>query len=306
MDADPSSGGRDGGNLHAIAIMCLASLCFIAMHSCIKTVRGEVPVGVILWSQYAFQIVLLTLVFVPRLSLMVRRELFPLQVLRALTLAAAIGGFFIAVGLMPLADVIAIGFIAPILITILSVVFLGEAVGRMHWIAVLVGFAGVLIIVQPGGDLFRWEATVPMAASLCVAIYQTMTRPISRVVEPAAILYVATLVGLAGTSILVPFDWQMPGLEHAAMLCAAACLGAAAHFLLIKAYQRAEASVVAPFAYSELIWASALGFTVFGDVPAVSTLVGGAVLAGSGLYLLRAAGPRGSPNRRAAEPLRPR
>lgn len=282
--------------------MCLASLCFIAMHSFIKSVRGDVPVGVILWSQYAFQAVLLTLVFAPRLSLMVRRELLHLQVMRALTLAAAIGGFFVAVGLMPLADVIAIGFFAPILITILSVLFLGESVGRSHWIAVVIGFAGVLIIVQPGGDLFRWEATVPLAASLCVAVYQTMTRPISRVVEPAAILYVATLVGLAGTSVVVPFDWQVPGPRHIGMLCAAACLGAAAHFLLIKAYQRAEASVVAPFAYSELLWASALGFAVFGDIPALTTLAGGAVLAGTGLYLLRAAGPRGNPSPQATRP----
>lgn len=302
MDTDLSSGAARPGNLRAIAVMCLASLCFIAMHSFIKTVRGDVPVGVILWSQYAFQAVLLTLILAPRLSRMIRRELLWLQVLRALTLAAAIGGFFVAVGLMPLADVIAIGFFAPILITILSVVFLGEAVGRMHWIAVLVGFAGVLIIVQPGGDLFRWEAAIPLAASLCVAVYQTMTRPISRVVEPVAILYVATLVGLVATSGALPFTWQMPGLEQSAMLFAAACLGAAAHFLLIKAYQSAEASVVAPFAYSELVWASALGFAVFGDVPAVSTLAGGAVLAVSGLYLLKAAGARGRRGPQAAGP----
>lgn len=304
MDADATLGGKPRGNLRAIAVMCLASLCFIAMHSFIKSVRGDVPVPVILFSQYAFQAVLLTLVFAPRLSRMVRRELLPLQVLRALSLTAAIGGFFVAVGLMPLADVIAIGFIAPILITILSVIFLGESVSKAHWIAVLVGFGGVLIIVQPGGELFRWEAAVPLTAALGVAVYQTLTRPISQVIEPTAILYTATLVGCAATFLAMPFTWQTPSWDHAAKLFAAACLGAMAHFLLIKAYQRAEASVVAPFAYSELVWASALGFAVFGDVPALSTLAGGVVLAASGLYLLRAAGGRERPTRPAEGPSR--
>ena len=269
--------------------MCLASLCFITMHSFIKTARDEVSVGMILFSQYAFQTILLSMLFAPRLSRMVRRELLPLQILRALTLTATIGGFFLAVGLLPLADVIAIGFIAPALITILSVLFLGEKVGLPHWIAVFVGFGGVLVIVQPGGDLFRWEAAVPLTASLGVAIYQAMTRPISQAVEPRAILYTATLVGLVATSLALPFVWEMPSATALFNLLAAACLGAAAHFMLIKAYQMAEASVVAPFAYSELIWASALGFAVFGDIPAWTTLAGGVVLAASGLYLLKRA-----------------
>lgn len=276
-------------NLRAIAVMCLASLCFITMHTFIKSVRDEVSVSVILFSQYAFQAVLLSLLFAPRLSRMIRREMAGLQILRALTLTATVGGFFLAVGLLPLADVIAIGFIAPVLITILSVLFLGEKVGAKQWIAILVGFGGVLIIVQPGGDLFHWEAAVPLAAALGAAIYQTMTRPISRVVEPPAILYTATLVGLVVTGLAMPFLWEMPSTGALLNLFAAACLGAGAHFMLIKAYQQAEASVVAPFAYSELIWASALGFAVFGDIPAWTTLAGGLVLAASGLYLLKRA-----------------
>ncbi|MBO6782468.1 MAG: DMT family transporter [Alphaproteobacteria bacterium] len=220
---------------------------------------------------------------------MVRREMMGLQVVRALTLTATIGGFFLAVGLLPLADVIAIGFIAPILITILSVLFLGERVGVRHWIAILVGFGGVMIIVRPGGDLFHWEAAVPLAAALGVAVYQTMTRPISQAVEPPAILYTATLVGLVATSLALPFVWELPSTGALLNLFAAACLGAGAHFMLIKAYQQAEASVVAPFSYSELIWASALGFAVFGDIPAWTTLAGGLVLVASGLYLLKRA-----------------
>lgn len=278
---------RVHSRLSAIGIMCFASLCFIAMHTCIKSVRGEVPVGVILWSQYAFQLVLLGLVFAPRISRMVRSPMMGLQILRALMLLSAICGFFIAVGLMQLADAIAIGFVAPLMITVLSVVVLKERVSRAHWIAITVGFVGVLIIIQPGTSLFNWAAFVPLGAAVAVAVYQTLTRPISQAVDSATILFNATLIGVVASSLALPFFWETPSLEAASYLLAAAGLGAMAHFCLIKAYQWAPASVVAPFSYIELIYASVLGFAVFGDIPDLPTLVGGVVIAASGLFIMR-------------------
>ena len=271
----------------AISVMCLASLCFIAMHGFIKTVRGDVPVGVILWSQFAFQIVILSALFARHLPRILGPHMLGLQIARAVAQIVTIGIMFIAVGLMQLADAIAIAFVAPLLITILSVAFLNEKVKAQHWLAILVGFGGVMIVIQPGAGIFNAAALWPLGAAFCAAIYQTMTRPIARAVEPRTMLYTATLVGLVTTSVAMPFFWQTPNLGQLGFLLAAACLGAVAHFLLIKAYQMAPASVVAPFSYSELIWASAIGFSVFGDVPTATTLIGGAVLAASGLYLLR-------------------
>jgi drug/metabolite transporter (DMT)-like permease len=273
--------------LAAISVMCLASLCFIAMHSFIKAVRGDVPVGVILWSQFAFQTVILTALFARHLPRILNRHMLGLQIARAVAQIATICLMFIAVGLMQLADAIAIGFVAPLLITALSVAFLNEKVKAQHWLTILVGFAGVMIVIQPGAGVFNAVALFPLGAAFCAAIYQTMTRPIARTVETKTMLYTATLVGLVTTSVALPFFWQMPSLEQLLFLLAAACLGAMAHFLLIKAYQMAPASVVAPFSYSELIWASVLGFAAFGDVPTATTLIGGAVLAASGLYLLK-------------------
>ncbi|MHC4434739.1 MAG: DMT family transporter [Planctomycetota bacterium] len=271
----------------AISVMCLASLCFIAMHGFIKTVRGDVPVGVILWSQFAFQAAILSMLFARHLPRMLRPHMLGIQIARALAQIATIGLMFIAVGVMQLADAIAIGFVAPLIITALSVAFLNETVKVQHWLAILVGFAGVMIVIQPGTGVFNMVSLIPLGAAFCAAIYQTMTRPITRSVEPKTMLYTATLTGLVATSAVLPFFWQMPSLEQFGLLLAAACLGATAHFLLIKAYQMAPASVVAPFSYSELIWASAIGFAVFGDVPVATTLIGGVVLAASGLYLLR-------------------
>ena len=283
LPAQPEPASR----LAAIGIMCLASLCFIAMHTFVKAVRGEVPVGVILWSQYACQAALLGVLLAPRLPRLLTTRLLGLQIARALALMAAIGSMFVAVGLMQLADAIAIGFVAPLLIVGLSVVFLKETVTRGQWLAILVGFGGVLIVIRPGSGVFELASLVPLAAAGFVAVYQTLTRPITRAVEPVAMLLIATLVGFVVSTAALPLSWQTPSPAAAASLLAAACLGAAAHFLLIKAYQAAPASVVAPFSYSELIWASLLGLAAFGDVPDPATLAGGGVLAASGLYLLR-------------------
>jgi len=278
---------RPRSRIEAIAIMCFASLCFIAMHTFIKSVRGEVPIAVILWSQYAFQFILLSALFAPRVVRMVTSPMMGLQVLRGLMLTITICAMFVAVGLMQLADAIAIAFVAPLLITALSVITLKEKVTRGHWVAIVVGFGGVLVIIQPGSGLFNWTALVPLGAAVSVAIYQTMTRPISQSVGPTTILYNATWVGLIASSVAVPFFWISPSTEAVLFLMAAACLGAIAHFCLIKAYQWAPASVVAPFAYIELIYASALGFAVFGDIPDLPTIFGGMIIAASGLYLIR-------------------
>ncbi len=273
--------------LAAIAVMCLASLCFIAMHGFIKTVRGDVPIGMIIWSQYTIQAVLLTALLVPRLSRVIDTRMIGLQVLRALALMAAVSGMFVAVGLMPLADAITIGFVAPLMIAAAASWFLRERVTRSQWLAILVGFAGVLIVIRPGTSIFDAASLVPLGAAVCVALYQTLTRPISQVVTPTSMLYAATLVGLAVSSLALPLTWETPSLAQTGFLTIAACFGAAAHFLLIRAYHAAPASLVAPFAYSEIVWASAIGFAAFGDVPDGATLIGGAILIASGLYLLR-------------------
>lgn len=277
--------------LTAIAIMCLASLCFIAMHGFIKTVRGDVPIGMIIWSQYTIQAILLTTLLAPRLSRIVSSQMLGLQVLRALALMAAVSGMFIAVGLMPLADAITIAFVAPLMITAAAAFFLKERVTPGQWTAILIGFGGVLIVIRPGTSIFEAASLVPLGAAVCVALYQTLTRPISQVVQPISMLYTATIVGLVVSALALPFVWETPDLRQVAYLAAAACLGAAAHFLLIRAYHAAPASVVAPFAYTEIVWSSAIGFAVFGDIPDSATLIGAAVLIASGLYLLRT--PRG-------------
>lgn len=275
--------------LAAIAIMCLASLCFIAMHGFIKTVRGDVPIGMIIWSQFTIQAVLLTTLLAPRLRSLVTTRMLGLQVVRALALMAAVSGMFVAVGLMPLADAITIAFVAPLMITAAAALFLKERVTAGQWLAILVGFGGVLIVIRPGTSIFDAASLVPLGAAVCVVIYQTLTRPISQKIAPVSMLYTATLVGLLVSSLALPFVWETPDLRQITYLGVAACLGAAAHFLLIRAYHAAPASLVAPFAYTEIVWSSAIGFAAFGDIPDSATLIGAAVLIASGLYLLRRA-----------------
>jgi len=277
---------RQRSRLEAIAIMCFASACFIVMHTCIKSVRDTTPIAVIVWSQYAIQFVVLTAAFAPRVPGFLRSPRLGLQYVRAGLLFVTMIGMFTAIGLMPLADVIAITFLAPLLITGLSVVMLGEKVTVAHWAAIAVAFAGVLVIIRPGVGVFAWAALLPLALAFTVALYQAMTKLIAGV-GSSTMLYNATLLGFVASSVAVPFFWETPGLREALLLAAAGTLGIFAHFCLIQAYQWAPASVVAPFSYVELIYATALGFAVFGDLPDLPTFAGGLIIAASGLWLLR-------------------
>ncbi|MGE0254038.1 MAG: DMT family transporter [Alphaproteobacteria bacterium] len=276
---------RQRSRLEAIAIMCFASACFIAMHTCIKATRDTTPVAVVLWTQYVIQLAVLTAIFAPRMPGFLRSPRLGLQYLRAALLFGCMVGMFTAVGLMPLADIIAIAFFAPLIITALSVAMLGEKVTPAHWAAVAVAFVGVLVIIRPGMGVFAWAALIPLGVAVCVALYQTLTKVLAGV-DAEAMLYNATLLGFVASSVAVPFFWQTPGLRETVLLAAAGALGLAAHFCLIKAYQWAPASVVAPFSYVELLYATALGFAVFGDIPDAPTFAGGALVAASGLWLL--------------------
>ena len=271
----------------AISVMCLASLCFIAMHGFIKSVRGEVPVGVILWSQFAFQSVILTALFARHLPRILNPHMLGLQIARAVAQIATIGIMFIAVGLMQLADAIAIGFVAPLLITALSVAFLNEKVKAQHWLAILVGFGGVMIVIQPGAGIFNAAALWPLGAAFCAAIYQTMTRPIARTVEPKTMLYTATLVGLVTTSVALPFFWQPVSNTEILWLLLISAISILSHLLSIKSLELAPAVILQPFNYFILVWAMVIGYSFYGEILETTTLIGASLVIGSGVYIAR-------------------
>ena len=206
--------------------------------------------------------------------------------LRAALVVSATFLFVTGLRAMPLADAIAVTFAGPLFLTVLAMAVLREKVGWRRWCAVLVGFVGVMLIVRPTGDAVRWIALLPLSAAFLGALRDIVTRRISGGESSLAILGVTSLaVTLAGLATL-PFGWRVPALQDIGYLAVAGALLCAAHFLQIEAFRLAEAGLVAPFKYSSMIWAVAVGFVIWGDLPDAWTLAGAAIVIGSGLYIL--------------------
>ncbi|MDJ0950818.1 MAG: DMT family transporter [Alphaproteobacteria bacterium] len=277
---------RSDAPLRGIILMCAAVLCFVLMNTIVKHLSDTVPVPLIIWGRYFFHLVLILAFFPRRIPTLLTSQRKSLQVLRSVLVLLATLCMFTAVSLMPLADVVSITFVAPLLVTGLSVPILGEHVGLRRWAAVAAGFIGVLIVIRPGAGVFQWAAVLALGQALFYASYQILTRLTSRDADPLSALFYTALVGAVATSFAAPLFWVPLGAVDWLLLALAGLFGGAGHFAVIKAYERADASVIAPFAYTELVWAVALGFAVFGDFPDRWTLVGALIIAGSGLYVL--------------------
>lgn len=201
----------------------------------------------------------------------------------------AVGSTFLIVASLarlPLSEVIAILFVGPLFIAVLATPLLGERVGVHRWFAVLIGFIGMLIMVRPGTAGFQFAALLPVVAAMVAASRDIVTRRISAAETSIAILFYSmialTLAGLA----TAPFGWQpMDGGELAIVILAGLLFGLG-HYFVIEGYRYAEASVVSPYRYTNLIWAALLGFILWGEIPSVWMLAGTPLVVGSGLYIL--------------------
>ncbi|MEM7747998.1 MAG: DMT family transporter [Pseudomonadota bacterium] len=209
-----------------------------------------------------------------------------LQIARPGFLAGSITCLFVSLTYLPIAEATAIGFTAPLFIIALSVPLLGERVGWHRWLAVALGLAGVLIIVRPGGSVWHWSAAMSLLGALSFAFFQLVTRRLADQDRHETTLIYTSLGGIAWTSLLVPFFWTSPTQTHMLMFLVIGAMGAGAHFFMLQAFARAEASLLAPFNYSKLIWVTILGYIVFGDLPGIDTLIGSTIIAAAGLYVL--------------------
>jgi drug/metabolite transporter (DMT)-like permease len=270
----------------AIAVMLVAMFLFASMDAVNKHLSYTYPIVQILWVRYVFFLGFAMLVAGRRmkLSLAFRSRAFWLQVVRSLVLIGEIGTFVLALHYLPLADVHAIAAVTPLLVTALSVPFLGERVGWRRWAAVAAGFVGVLIIVRPGFVEADWRVSIALAGALFFAIYQIMLRVAARHDPPETTLLYSALVGTIVMSAIGPFQWTPPDTEGWTLLAIGALLGSCAHFALIKALELGEASRLQPYGYTLMIWAAVIGLVAFGQFPDAFTVAGGILIAASGLY----------------------
>lgn len=210
---------------------------------------------------------------------------------RGLIGLTATATFFYAFSVMPLADAYAIAFAAPLFVTALSVPMLGERVGSRRWAAVLVGFIGVIIMLRPGaqgvGGFLSLGALAALVGTFSYALVVTTARSMGQSETPAAMgFYPAVIVAIASIGLL-SFGFVMPTPGDFLLLCVLGLVGSTGIILINEAFRTAPSAVLAPFDYSAMLWALIFGFAIWSDVPSLVMLGGAAIVAASGLYILR-------------------
>jgi len=273
----------------AVAVMLIIATGTVlaGMDAFAKYLALEVPIIMVLWGRYFFHTVITFSSYsIKTRSLQFLRARRPgLQFFRALTLFGATFFMYVAITRMPLGDAAAIQFLAPVLVTALSGLLLGEHVGPRRWMAVGFGFLGVLIVARPGSGVLGWNALLPLTTAVLLAGYMMMTRIIRDKDDPAATTFYSTALGALVLSVLVIFNWQALTLVQWGLMVSMGAAGALGHFMLVKAFHSAEASMLAPFTYAQVVAAIGWGLLVFGDVPGIWTVSGASVVIASGIYV---------------------
>jgi drug/metabolite transporter (DMT)-like permease len=189
--------------------------------------------------------------------------------------------------LLPFTEAATLGFTGPILLTGLGALLLRERVSPRRWLAVGIGFAGMLVIIRPGGSLFRWEALVPVAAALVYALYQVLVRRLRGAADATDAMVQGAIIGLVLLAPPMLLVWRSPDVPDLLLLVLYTAVQSAALGALAAAVRRAEVSVLAPWHYSRLVFALLMDATLFGRLPPPEALAGALLIAAGGLLLLR-------------------
>lgn len=271
----------------AILMILITGGVLAGMDVTAKYLALNLPIVMVVWGRYFFHTALTFSIYAAkRRSLDFLRAQRPgLQMIRAAALFGATSFLYVGITLMPLGDAASIQFFAPVLVTVLSGLFLGEHVGPRRIAAVAVAFVGVLLVARPGSGVLGWTALLPLAAAVLLALYMVMTRVIRAKDNPNATTFYSTAFGAVILTAIVPFHWQAPTLFEWLLMLTMGTAGAVGHFLLIKAFHSAEASMLAPFTYSQVVAAILWGLFIFGEVPSVWTTCGATLIIGSGIYV---------------------
>ncbi len=271
---------------YGILMAILATIAYATTDTLSKFQAREYPVEMIVWARYFVPLMLILAVFLPKRGLsMLRTSFLRVQIIRGLLLTGGTVLIVFAYRIMPMAEAQAISFIHPVLLTLLAVIFLGERVSPLGWAAVLLGFSGVLVIIRPGGGLFTIAALLPLGLAFSFSSYQIFTRLISGRENSINSLFYVLFVGSLVMSLTLPFSWITPTLKGGAFFLLIGLTSGIGHFSTIKSLELAPASLVAPFAYIQLLWVCIFGMLVFGDVPDIITLLGIAIVVAGGLLV---------------------
>jgi drug/metabolite transporter (DMT)-like permease len=286
MTATPVAAGREERSVRLAGIsLMLASVALFSFNDALgKYLVGTYSVGQLMLFRAAVALILLS-PFIWRARAEFRAIPRPgLQLFRVVLSAAEVAAFFAATVYLPLADVITFYMAAPIFVTALSAVVLGEQVGWRRWSAVAVGFCGVLIALKPSAQTVSWPALIALAGSLGYGTLMVVTRFVRG--TPDMVLASSQFISsmLLG-AVLAPFGWTTPAARDLGFFAIAAGISVVALLCGNRSLKLAPASVVVPYQYTMIVWAGLFGYLVFGDVPSTNIIVGATVIAVAGLYI---------------------
>ena len=273
--------------LQGILLICLSMVLFTGLNAAVKTLSSDFPIGQLLWARYVGALVVMVVLFFPKHGWgLFRPKRLGIQVLRGLLLFASSSLYFNGLVHLPLATAATISICSPLLITALSVPFLGEAVGPRRWAAVAAGFTGALIVIRPGMEGTNPYILFIVASMTCGTFYALLTRKYSGEENAEVSATIATVVGAVLGTAWILSDWKTPTEPFdITLICGLGLFAALGHWLFTMAFQRGPAAVIAPFSYLQLVGATVFGYVLFGDFPDQLTWVGAAVIIGSGIYI---------------------
>ncbi|WP_420568896.1 DMT family transporter [Thalassovita sp.] len=283
--------------LTGIALKLCSVLMFITMASMIKATSEHVPPGqaVFFRSVFAVPIILAWLAVRGDLKTGLKVKSKLAHFWRGFIGTAAMGLFFASLGLLPLPEVTAIGFAAPLLIVIFAAMFLGEPVGVFRLASVALGLVGVLIIMAPRLTLLSEDVVemtqaigtvVALMGAVCMALAQIYIRKLVQSEQTSAIVFYFSLTSSALALLTLPFGWVIPTGTEAALLIAAGLIGGVGQIFLTSAYRFAGASVVAPFDYASMLFALVIGYFIFDEAPTVQMLTGAGIVIAAGVVII--------------------
>jgi drug/metabolite transporter (DMT)-like permease len=278
----------EGRPLKGVVLVVLATLAFALGDTATKYLAERHPVPVVLAVRYLVNLGLMALVLYPRVGPALWRVQRGLAVfLRGLCLALASLTMGFALRLMPVGETVAIIYLAPFAVMMLSAPLLGERVPPAGWIWAAAGFAGVLVILRPGGGLDPWGVTFALVNAGFATAYHLMTRLLSRTESTMAMLFHTALVGsvIFGVMAVPSLDGLRLGAADAVLMIALGAAATLGHFLFTSAYREAPAGLLAPVNYIHLVWAGGLGFVIFGHLPDAASLLGMALVCLSGVAI---------------------
>ncbi|PWC51543.1 multidrug DMT transporter permease [Azospirillum sp. TSA6c] len=279
------SGSKGTEPMRAILLVVLGVACLSCSDATAKYLGRTLPPAEIAWMRYVVFTALVMPLALRGGSLSVLKTTRPgLQVVRGLGMLGSALFFIMAMQHLPLAEAAAISFVSPVFVTVLSILLLAEKVGVRRWAALLVGLAGVIIVIRPGAEGFQPASLLPILTAFSWALDLVATRKMTVQENPLTTMVWSALTGLIALTALLPLHAAWPTPWEMLLGAFIGLVYTLAQWLLILAYRQGEASVLAPFTYVQLIWSTALGFVVFGAVPDHWTFVGTGVIIASGLY----------------------